>query len=91
MSGDGVGRRIKKAVSNSGDLDGTWVYYYNGHQMIEAVDVSALAITLIPEVEAVPIPALGLRQVADRADVLARVPAVEGANGGPCPVVDALC
>ena len=91
MSGDGVGRRIKKAVSNSGDLDGTWVYYYNGHQMIEAVDVSALAITLIPEVKAAPIPALGLRQVADRGDVLESVPEVEGANGGPCPVVDALC
>jgi len=37
---DGLGRRIKKVVSNSGDLDGTWVYYYNGHKMIEAVDGS---------------------------------------------------
>ena len=35
---DGLGRRIKKVVTNSGDLDGTWVYYYNGSQMIEAVD-----------------------------------------------------
>ncbi|MCH8990647.1 MAG: hypothetical protein IIA44_02705, partial [Acidobacteria bacterium] len=38
---DGLGRRIKKVVTNSGDLDGTWVYYYNGQRMIEAVDGSA--------------------------------------------------
>jgi RHS repeat-associated protein len=33
---DATGRRIKKVVSNSGDLDTTEVYYYAGQQMIEA-------------------------------------------------------
>jgi YD repeat-containing protein len=32
---DGLGRRIKKTVTNSGDLDGTTVYLYNRHQIIE--------------------------------------------------------
>jgi hypothetical protein len=32
---DGLGRRIKKTVTNSGDLDGTTVYLYNKHQIIE--------------------------------------------------------
>jgi len=37
---DGLGRRIKKVVTNSGDLDGTTVYYYRGHQIIETRDGS---------------------------------------------------
>jgi RHS repeat-associated protein len=37
---DGKGRRIKKVVQNSGDLDGTELLYYNGHQVIEARDGS---------------------------------------------------
>jgi YD repeat-containing protein len=32
---DATGRRIKKVVSNAGDLDTTEVYYYAGPQMIE--------------------------------------------------------
>jgi RHS repeat-associated protein len=32
---DGLGRRIRKTVTNSGDLDGTTVYLYNRHQIIE--------------------------------------------------------
>jgi RHS repeat-associated protein len=32
---DGLGRRIKKTVTNSGDLDGTTVYLYHRHQIIE--------------------------------------------------------
>ena len=37
---DGLGRRIKKIVTNSGDLDGTTVYYYRGQQIIETRDGS---------------------------------------------------
>jgi RHS repeat-associated protein len=37
---DGLGRRIRKVVTNAGDLDGTTVYYYNGQQMIETRDGS---------------------------------------------------
>jgi RHS repeat-associated protein len=37
---DGLGRRIRKVVTNAGDLDGTVVYYYNGQQMIETRDGS---------------------------------------------------
>ncbi len=32
---DGLGRRIKKVVTNSGDLDGTVIYLYDGWQIIE--------------------------------------------------------
>jgi len=32
---DGLGRRIKKVVTNSGDLDGTTVFYYRGQQIID--------------------------------------------------------
>jgi len=37
---DGLGRRIKKTVTNSGDLDGVTVYLYQGHQIIETRDGS---------------------------------------------------
>jgi len=37
---DGLGRRITKTVTNSGELDGTIVYFYNGHQIIETRDGS---------------------------------------------------
>jgi len=37
---DGLGRRVQKVVTNSGDLDGTIVYLYNGHQIIETRDGS---------------------------------------------------
>ncbi|MCO6439103.1 MAG: hypothetical protein J5J06_18575, partial [Phycisphaerae bacterium] len=32
---DGTGRRIKKVVSNRGDLDATELYYYDGWKVIE--------------------------------------------------------
>jgi RHS repeat-associated protein len=32
---DGTGRRIKKVVTNSGEFDGTTVYFYNGSQILE--------------------------------------------------------
>ncbi len=35
---DGLGRRVQKAVTNSGDLDGTVRYYYNKNQIIETLD-----------------------------------------------------
>ncbi|MBN1943120.1 MAG: hypothetical protein JW849_07480, partial [Phycisphaerae bacterium] len=35
MEYDGLGRRIVKAVDNSGDWDCTYNYYYNGQQMVE--------------------------------------------------------
>ncbi|MCC7291902.1 MAG: hypothetical protein IT449_07565 [Phycisphaerales bacterium] len=37
---DALGRRIEKVVSNSGDLDGTYRYGYNGQQLIEMRDGS---------------------------------------------------
>ncbi|MCC7291862.1 MAG: hypothetical protein IT449_07365 [Phycisphaerales bacterium] len=37
---DALGRRIEKVVSNSGDLDGTFRYGYNGQQLIETRDGS---------------------------------------------------
>jgi RHS repeat-associated protein len=37
---DGLGRRIKKDVANSGDLDGTTVFYYDGQGIIETRDGS---------------------------------------------------
>ena len=37
---DGLGRRLEKVVSNSGDHDGTWRYYYKGHQIVQADDGS---------------------------------------------------
>ena len=38
---DGLGRRIKKVVTNAGDLDGTELYFYGkGHQVIEVRDGS---------------------------------------------------
>ena len=37
---DALGRRVRKVVTNSGDLDGTTVYYYRGHQIIETRDGS---------------------------------------------------
>ena len=35
MAYDGLGRRIKKAVANSADLDSTYHYYYDGQSMVE--------------------------------------------------------
>ncbi|MEK6674024.1 MAG: hypothetical protein AABZ47_00045, partial [Planctomycetota bacterium] len=32
---DGLGRRIKKVVSNSGEFDGTVVYFYDGQKIVE--------------------------------------------------------
>jgi len=32
---DGLGRRIKKAITHSGDSDYTYVYYYDGQRIIE--------------------------------------------------------
>jgi RHS repeat-associated protein len=37
---DGLGRRIRKDVANSGDLDGTTVFYYDGQKIIETRDGS---------------------------------------------------
>jgi len=37
---DGIGRRIKKVVTNSGDHDGTVKYYYDGWSIIETRDGS---------------------------------------------------
>jgi RHS repeat-associated protein len=37
---DGVGRRIKKTVAGSGDLDGTTVYFYEGQKICETRDGS---------------------------------------------------
>jgi hypothetical protein len=38
---DGLGRRVVKTVSNSGDLDGVTEYYHNSNQIIETRDASA--------------------------------------------------
>ncbi|MBD3235189.1 MAG: hypothetical protein GF330_00605, partial [Candidatus Eisenbacteria bacterium] len=37
---DGLGRRIRKVVTNSGDFDGTVKYYYSGWRIIETRDGS---------------------------------------------------
>ncbi len=37
---DGLGRRVKKTVTNSGDLDGVVEYYLNRNQIIETRDGS---------------------------------------------------
>ncbi len=37
---DGIGRRMKKVVTNSGDLDGTVVYFYDGWKICETRDGS---------------------------------------------------
>ncbi len=37
---DAVGRRMKKVVTNSGDLDGTTVYFYEGQKICETRDGS---------------------------------------------------
>jgi RHS repeat-associated protein len=37
---DAKGRRIKKTISNSGDLDGTTVYFYEGQKICETRDGS---------------------------------------------------
>jgi hypothetical protein len=37
---DGLGRRIKKVVASSGDLDGTTVFYYDGQRIVETRDGS---------------------------------------------------
>ncbi|MBE7455096.1 MAG: hypothetical protein HS102_00465 [Planctomycetia bacterium] len=42
---DGLGRRIEKAVSNCGDLDGTFRFWYNGQQVIEVRDGSSNVLT----------------------------------------------
>ncbi|MBE7457798.1 MAG: hypothetical protein HS102_14420 [Planctomycetia bacterium] len=42
---DALGRRIEKIVSNSGDLDGTFRYWYHGQQMIEVRDGSSNVLT----------------------------------------------
>jgi RHS repeat-associated protein len=44
---DGLGRRIKKVVSNSGDLDATTVYYYNGQQILETRDGSGTMVSQV--------------------------------------------
>ncbi len=45
---DGLGRRIRKTVTNSGDLDGEFSYLYNGNPIIEvrngADDVELLVV-----------------------------------------------
>ncbi|GMU26372.1 MAG: RHS repeat-associated core domain-containing protein [Planctomycetia bacterium] len=38
---DALGRRVEKVISNSGDLDGTFRFWYNGQQMIERRDGSS--------------------------------------------------
>jgi len=39
---DGLGRRVQKAVSNSGGLDGTFAFYYDtGWRLLEVRDGSA--------------------------------------------------
>jgi hypothetical protein len=38
---DGLGRRVVKTVSDSGDLDGVTEYYHNSNQIIETRDASA--------------------------------------------------
>ena len=42
---DGLGRRVEKGVSNCGDLDGTFRFWYNGQQMIERRDGSSNVLT----------------------------------------------
>ena len=37
---DAVGRRMKKVVTNSGDFDGTVVYFYDGQKIVETRDGS---------------------------------------------------
>ncbi|MCK4659616.1 MAG: hypothetical protein KAV82_08870 [Phycisphaerae bacterium] len=37
---DGLGRRVRKIVTNSGQHDGTVVYYYRGHQIVQTNDGS---------------------------------------------------
>ena len=37
---DALGRRIEKVVSNSGDLDGTFRFWYNDQRLIEMRDGS---------------------------------------------------
>jgi len=44
MEYDGLGRRIVKAVDNSGDWDCTYKYYYNGQQMVEVQNGSDYAL-----------------------------------------------
>jgi RHS repeat-associated protein len=39
---DGLGRRIKKTVTNSGDIDGTTVYYWDKDQIVETRDGSGI-------------------------------------------------
>ena|GEM_PF-2261666 len=47
-SHDGLGRRIKKVVGNSGDLDGTFTHYYDAlHRIIEARDGSDNLVTQV--------------------------------------------
>lgn len=38
MTYDGLGRRVTKTVTNSGDWDCTYRFYYNGRQLIETRD-----------------------------------------------------
>jgi len=42
---DGLGRRIAKAVTNCGDWDGTYHYYYDGQRMIETRNGSDQVLT----------------------------------------------
>ena len=42
---DGLGRRMKKVVTNSGDYNKTEVYLYNGHKIIETRDGSNNVVT----------------------------------------------
>jgi len=37
---DGLGRRVKKVVTNSGNLDGTVLYFHDGQKVIEVRDGS---------------------------------------------------
>jgi RHS repeat-associated protein len=45
MAYDGLGRRIKKAVTNSGDWDCTYHYYHDGSRMIETRNGSGQVLT----------------------------------------------
>ncbi len=48
---DGLGRRVVKTVSNSGDLDGVTEYYHNSNQIIETRDGSGNLETQVYDAE----------------------------------------
>ena len=41
---DGLSRRIQKKVTNSGDFDFTYNYYYNGQQLVETRNASSMVL-----------------------------------------------